>query len=244
MSRPLIAIAGRVAAAGRVSRSAISFAGRVYLDAVLRAGGEPVTLSPRELRLDDAVTLLDRFHGLVLMGGADVDPHLYGQQRQPHVYGVNPEQDQFEMALVHAALVSKIPTLAVCRGIQLVNVALGGTLIQHIGETGVQHAPEKFPAGQDFALHDVSIVKGSKLASAMGTTKSRVASFHHQGLDEIAKGLKITASSSDGLVEGLEHTGMGQWLVGVQWHPEDTAATDPHQQSLYDELVKRAARRV
>jgi putative glutamine amidotransferase len=138
MSRPLIAIAGRVAAAGRVSRSAISFAGRVYLDAVLRAGGEPITLSPRELRHDDAVELLDRFHGLVLMGGADVDPHLYGQQRQPHVYGVNPEQDHFEMALVRAALAAKMPTLAVCRGIQLVNVALGGSLIQHIGETSVR----------------------------------------------------------------------------------------------------------
>ena len=243
MSRPLIAIAGRVAAAGRVSRSAISFAGRVYLDAVLRAGGEPVTLSPRELRHDDAVELLDRFHGLVLMGGADVDPHLYGQQRQPHVYGVNPEQDHFEMALVRAALAGKMPTLAVCRGIQLVNVALGGSLIQHIGETSVQHAPTKFPAGQDFVLHDVVIVKGSKLATAMGTTKARVASFHHQGLDEIAKGLKVTASSADGLVEGLEHTGSGQWLLGVQWHPEDTASTDPAQQSLYDELVKRSSRR-
>jgi len=132
MSRPLIAVAGRIAAAGRVSRSSIAFAGRVYLDAVLRAGGEPVTLSPRELRPEDAAELLSRFDGLVLMGGADVDPHLYGQTRQSHVYGVNTEQDHFEMALVHAAVEAKKPTLAVCRGIQLVNVALGGTLIQHI----------------------------------------------------------------------------------------------------------------
>ena len=244
MSRPLIAIAGRIAAAGRVSRSAISFAGRVYLDAVLRAGGEPVTLSPRELRHDDATELLSRFDGLVLMGGADVDPHLYGQTRQSHVYGVNTEQDHFEMALVHAAIEARKPTLAVCRGIQLVNVALGGTLIQHIADIpGVlEHAPSKFPAGQEYALHDVQITKGTKLSAAMGTTTARVASFHHQGLDVIGSGLKITATSSDGLVEGLEHTGSGQWLIGVQWHPEDTAATDPHQQALYDRLVERSTR--
>lgn len=245
MSRPLIAVAGRIAAAGRVSRSAISFAGRVYLDAVIRAGGEPITLSPRELRHDEALDLIGRFDGLVLMGGSDVDPHLYGQQRQPHVYGVIPEQDHFEAALVHAAIDSKTPTLAVCRGIQLVNVALGGTLIQHIGDLAgsVQHAPDKFPAGQDYVLHDVSIDKGTKLSAAMHTTTARVASFHHQGLDEIAKGLKVSARSADGLVEGLEHTGSGQWLIGVQWHPEDTASTDPHQQSLYDALVQRAIKR-
>lgn len=245
MSRPLIAVAGRIAAAGRVSRSAISFAGRVYLDAVIRAGGEPLTLSPRELHHQEALDLLSRFDGLVLMGGSDVDPHLYGQHRQPHVYGVVPEQDHFEAALVHAAIETKLPTLAVCRGIQLVNVALGGSLIQHIGEIEgvVQHAPAKFPAGQDYVLHDVNIESGTKLAAAMRTTTARVASFHHQGLDEIAKGLKVTARSDDGLVEGLEHVGSGQWIIGVQWHPEDTASTDPHQQALYDALIRRADKR-
>jgi putative glutamine amidotransferase len=242
MKRPPIAIAGRVAAAGRVSRSAISFAGRVYLDAVLRAGGEPLTLSPRELRHDEAVQLLKGFKALVLMGGADVDPHLYGQQRQPHVYGVNPEQDHFEMALVHAAIEMKLPTLAVCRGIQLVNVALGGTLIQHIGDIPgvVQHAPGKFPAGQDYALHDVDISPRTKLSKAVGATKVNVASFHHQGIDVVGKGLKVVARSADGLVEGLEHTGRDQWLIGVQWHPEDTASTDPCQQNLYDALITAA----
>ena len=245
MDRPLVAVAGRVAAAGRVSRSAISFAGRVYLDAVLRAGGEPLTLSPREMRHEDAVRLLRRFKALVLMGGADVDPHLYGQHRQPHVYGVNTEQDHFESALVHAALELKMPTLAVCRGIQLVNVALGGTLIQHIGSIPgvIQHAPDKFPAGQDYVLHDVEVTARTKLSKALGATTVRVASFHHQGLDELAPNLKVVARSSDGLIEGLEHTGSGQWLIGVQWHPEDTAATDPRQQALYDALIEQARSR-
>lgn len=246
MSRPLVAVAGRIAAAGRVSRSEISFAGRVYLDAVIRAGGEPLTLSPRELRHDEAVDLLSGFGALVLMGGSDVDPNLYGQHRQPHVYGVNHEQDHFEMALVRAAIELKLPTLAVCRGIQLVNVALGGTLIQHIGDIGdiaglVEHAPGKFPAGQDYVLHDVEVVPRTKLSKALGATDVRVASFHHQGIDEVGKGLKVVARSADGLVEGLEHTGSGQWLIGVQWHPEDTAAIDPHQQSLYDALVRRCS---
>ena len=242
MKRPPIAVAGRVAAAGRVSRSAISFAGRVYLDAVLRAGGEPLTLSPRELRHDEARQLLRGFKALVLMGGADVDPHLYGQQRQPHVYGVNPEQDQFEMALVHAAIEMRLPTLAVCRGIQLVNVALGGSLIQHIGDIPgvVQHAPGKFPAGQEYVLHDVEITPRTKLSKAIGSTSVNVASFHHQGINRVGAGLKVVARSSDGLVEGLEHTGRDQWLIGVQWHPEDTAATDPSQQNLYDALVNVA----
>lgn len=244
MSRPLIAVAGRIAAAGRVSRSEISFAGRVYLDAVLRAGGEPLTLTPRELTHEQALELLSGFGALVLMGGADVDPHLYGQNRQPHVYGVNHEQDHFEIALVHAAIELKLPTLAVCRGIQLVNVALGGTLIQHIGDidlgdmTGViEHAPGKFPAGQEFALHDVEVTPRSKLSKALGATKVRVASFHHQGIDDIGKGLKVVARSPDGLVEALEHGGSGQWLIGVQWHPEDTASTDARQQSLYNALI-------
>ena len=160
---------------------------------------------------------------LVLMGGADVDPHLYGQQRQPHVYGVNPEQDQFEMALVHAAIEMRLPTLAVCRGIQLVNVALGGSLIQHIGDIPgvVQHAPGKFPAGQEYVLHDVEITPRTKLSKAIGSTSVNVASFHHQGIDRVGTGLKVVARSSDGLVEGLEHTGRDQWLIGVQWHPED-----------------------
>ncbi|MBM3828586.1 MAG: gamma-glutamyl-gamma-aminobutyrate hydrolase family protein [Actinobacteria bacterium] len=242
MKRPPIAIAGRGAAAGRVSRSAISFAGRVYLDAVLRAGGEPLTLSPRELRHDEALQLLKGFRALVLMGGADVDPHLYGQQRHPQVYGVNAEQDHFEMALIHAANEMRLPTLAVCRGIQLVNVALGGTLIQHIGDVpgAVQHAPGKFPAGQEYVLHDVDISPRTRLSKAVGATKVNVASFHHQGIDVVGKGLKVVARSADGLVEGLEHTGRDRWLIGVQWHPEDTAATDPYQQNLYDALISVA----
>jgi putative glutamine amidotransferase len=235
-----IAIAGRIASAGRVSRSAISFAGRRYLDAILRAGGEPITLAPREMRHDEAVTLLQRFDGLVLMGGSDVDPHLYGQHRGPHVYGVVPEQDHFETALVLAALEIGQPVLAICRGIQLVNVALGGTLIQHIGDLPdhIDHAPGKFPAGQDHVLHAVTLEDSSRIADAIGATEIIGASFHHQGIADVAPGLRISGRSPDGLIEALEHD--ERWLIGVQWHPEDTASTDWHQQSLYDAFVRQA----
>jgi putative glutamine amidotransferase len=237
---PTIAIAGRIAAAGRVSRSAISFAGRRYLDAVLRAGGEPITLSPREIRHDEALALLGRADGLVLMGGSDVDPHLYGQHRAHHVYGVIPEQDHFEMALVHAAIELGMPVLAVCRGIQLVNVALGGTLIQHLGDLPdvIEHAPGKFPAGQDHVLHPVTLEPGSRIADAIGVTDIIGASFHHQGIDDVATGMRVVGRSPDGLIEAMEHEDL--WLLGVQWHPEDTASTDWHQQSLYDALVAQA----
>ena len=240
---PMIAVAGRLAAAGRVSRSAITFAGRRYLDAIARAGGEPITLAPREMRHDEALALLGRFDGLVLMGGSDVDPHLYGQPRHEHVYGVVPEQDHFEMTLVYAALELGTPVLAVCRGAQIVNVALGGSLVQHLGEVPdvIDHAPDRFPAGQDHVLHPITLAEGSRTALAMDTTDVIGASFHHQGLDRVGNGLKVVGHSPDGLIEAVEHA--DRWLIAVQWHPEDTAPTDHHQQSLYDALVVQARTR-
>ncbi len=237
---PLIAIAGRIAAPGRVSRSAISFSGRRYLDAVLRAGGEPVTLAPRELTPSAAAALLKRFDALVLMGGGDVDPHRYGRPRAHHVYGVNHEQDDFEVALALTAIERAIPTLAICRGVQLVNVALGGTLIQHVADVDGthDHAPGQFPAGQDHVLHPIDVVAGSKLAKAVGGTEVVGASFHHQGIESLGEGLRPVAHARDGLIEGLELD--EGWMIGVQWHPEDTAPTDPAQQGLYDALVEQA----
>jgi len=133
---PLIAIAGRTGAPSRVSRDEVAFAGKRYLNSVLRAGGEPVVVAPQSFATDDASELLSRFDGLLLMGGPDVDPALYGQQASPNVYGVSPQQDRFESAMLRAAIVNELPVLAVCRGMQL-------------------HAPGEFPVGAEFALHDV-----------------------------------------------------------------------------------------
>lgn len=240
---PLIAVAGRNGAPSRVSRDSVAFAGRRYLNCILRAGGEPVVISPQQIDLADAESLIGRFDGLVLMGGADVNPVLYGQQAGPHIYGVLPEQDSFETALFRAALSIDLPVLAVCRGMQLANVALGGTLVQHLGDLPnaadlVDHAPTGFPVGAEFVLHEIELNEGSLIAQSMGTCRIQGASFHHQGIGELAPGLQVVGRSSDGLLEAVEH--LDHWLIGVQWHPEDTAVDDPVQQGLYDAFVQRA----
>lgn len=237
---PLIAVAGRSAIAGKVSRDSVAFAGRRYMDSVLRAGGEPVVVTPQHITADVARDLVSRFDGLLLMGGPDVDPELYGQEPHPKVYGVDRFQDDFEIGLLRAALELNVPVLAVCRGIQLINVALGGTLIQHIDESkGPQHKPSRFPADAEFAVHDITVKEGSKVHKALGTTHISGASFHHQGLETLGNGLLAVGWSSDGLVEAVEHT--DRWLLGVQWHPEDTAHEDPPHQSLYNAFVRAAS---
>lgn len=240
---PLIAVAGRNGAPSRVSRDSVAFAGRRYLNCLLRAGGEPVVISPQQITDDDAESLMFRFDGLVLMGGADVDPSLYGQQASPHIYGVLPEQDAFESALLRAALRVGVPILAICRGMQLANVVLGGSLVQHLGDLSnadelVDHAPTSFPVGAEFVLHEVRLEEKSRLAKSMGTSTFQGASFHHQGIGDLAPGLDVVGRSLDGLLEAFEHR--DHWLIGVQWHPEDTAADDPYQQSLYNAFVEQA----
>jgi len=240
---PLVAVAGRQGQPSRVSRDAVCFAGRRYLDCVLRAGGEPVVLAAQELSDAQAASLLERFDALLLMGGGDVDPAWYGEEAGRHVYGVLPVQDRFEMALLRAALAQRTPVLAVCRGMQVANVVLGGSLVQDIGElpagpVRVDHKPTGFPVGAEFALHEVRLEPSSILASTTGGTSLQGASFHHQGIARTGAGLRPVAWAPDGLLEAFEHE--DQWLVGVQWHPEDTAADDPLQQRLYDRFVAEA----
>jgi len=237
---PLIAVAGRTGAPSRVSRDEVAFAGKRYLNSILRAGGEPIVIAPQVFTDDDANELLSRFDALVLMGGPDVDPSLYGQQASPNVYGVSPQQDRFETAMLHGALANELPVLAVCRGMQLTNVVLGGTLVQHLGDLPnaaslVAHAPGEFPVGAEFALHEVELVRDCWLARATGATRINGASFHHQGIDRLAAGFRPVAHAPDGLLEAIEHE--RHHIIGVQWHPEDTSADDPRQQGIYDAFV-------
>lgn len=240
--KPLVAIGGRIGAPGKVSRNPVAFAGRPYLDAVMRAGAEPVVLAPQELDHRTAMALLRRFDGLVLMGGSDVDPALFGQAPHPKTYGVNRENDEIEMALARAAIELELPTLAICRGMQIANVALGGTLHQHLVDAGIsnliEHGPPGFPAPPDGILHEIRADVGTKLAKALEGEVFLGASYHHQAVADLGDGFGITAAASDGVIEAMEHeTG---WFVGVQWHPEDTAPADPQQQRLYDTFVEQA----
>jgi putative glutamine amidotransferase len=156
---------------------------------------------------------------------------------------VLPEQDHFEMALLRAAIDADMPVLAVCRGMQLANVMLGGTLVQDLSELPnadqlIDHKPSGFPVGAEYTLHDISVDAESKLGVALGTTAIHGASFHHQGIGRLADGCRPVAWAPDGVLEAFEHE--ERWLIGVQWHPEDTSADDPTQQRLYDAFVAQA----
>ena len=240
---PLIAVAGRIGAAGKVSRIEVSYAGRRYLDAVIRAGAEPVTLAPRALTAQEAVGLLGRFDGLLLMGGADVDPALYGQPRHDRTYGVDRRNDDFEIALCQAAAILELPTLAVCRGMQVANVAFGGTLHQHLEDVAtaveVTHGPRGFPAPPEGVLHPLELAPGSLLAKALdGHDTPPAISYHHQAVDRLGAGFSASAWAHDGHVEAMERD--SGWFVCLQWHPEDTAEVDPAQQRIYDAFVDQA----
>jgi putative glutamine amidotransferase len=242
--RPLVGVVGRALRGGRVQRwpeDALAIQAP-YLDAVRRGGGEPVVLQPAELSVGDAAALLARLDALVLTGGPDVDPARYGQRPHREVYGVDPVADAFELALTHAACHQALPTLAICRGIQVLNVALGGTLDQHLADrAGV--GDHGVPAVDDgSARHPVELEADSTVARAMGDLRPVCSSHHHQALDRLGDGLRVTGRAADGVVEAVELDGAPS-LLAVQWHPEDTAASDPAQQRLFDALVAHAAER-
>jgi putative glutamine amidotransferase len=182
-----------------------------------------------------AHAVLEHFDGLLLLGGGDLDPASYGQTAHEKVYGVSPLRDEFEIALARAAVERSMPVLAICRGNQLLNVAFGGTLVQHLAVSGHGRPGEPDPA----ELHPITATPGSRLALAMGAEQAIVSSHHHQAVDELGDGVVAVAWADDGTIEGIELDRDG-WAVGAQWHPEDTAADDPTQQALFDELVARS----
>jgi putative glutamine amidotransferase len=207
---------------------------RAYIDAVVRAGGQPVIVNDAR----DPKELLARVDALVLTGGPDLDPARYGEAAHPSVYGVDAADDDFECSLTEAALVRSVPTLAICRGIQVLNVARGGTLYQHIADDpGVPAHGE--PGVLDGARrHDVTLDADSLVADVMGATRVTASCHHHQAIAELGDGLRVVGRAKDGIVEALEID--GAFLLAVQWHPEDTAEDDPAQQRLFGALVRRA----
>lgn len=239
MSRPLIAVPAYRLAPGRITKwdAGGLAAPEWYVDAVIRAGGRPVMLaSPDD---DDPAEILKPFDGLLLIGGGDIDPFLYGTEPHDQTYGMNRHRDELEIGLAKAAAASGLPTLGICRGIQIANVAFGGSLIQHLPDLGI--AGHGVPSGDDGAYvpGPKRIEPGSKLAEALGATEITGLCSHHQAVDTPGKGLTPVAWQDPGLIEGLEHK--DGWFVTVQWHPEVTAATDPIQQALFDSLVQKAS---
>jgi putative glutamine amidotransferase len=193
---------------------------RSYVDAVHRAGGMALLLAPDPALVDDPDEVLDRVDGLMLAGGGDIDPGAYGAAAHPETTGSVPARDAFEVALVRAALARDTPLLAICRGMQVMNVARGGTLHQHLPEL-IGHEDHRRVLGSfDGADHDVRLVPGSLAARAAGEELHGTKSHHHQGVDRVGEGLVVTGwAAMDELPEALEAQG-NRFALGVQWHPE------------------------
>jgi putative glutamine amidotransferase len=188
-----------------------------YADAVAGAGGIAMLLPPLGADAAAVVAVLDGLHGLVLTGGADVDPARYAADRHERTGAPRSDRDAWETALALAALDRKLPLFAICRGMQVLNVALGGSLIQHLPDA-VGHEDHSPTPGQH-ARHEVRLDPGSRIAALIGE-RATVATYHHQAVDRLADGLTPTGWAADGTVEAVECRGAVGWVLGVQWHPE------------------------
>ncbi|MGW8066036.1 gamma-glutamyl-gamma-aminobutyrate hydrolase family protein [Streptomyces ziwulingensis] len=235
--RPLIAIPARFSATTSALRYAAEVNARALVEAVWRAGGEPATIHPHApdgtASPAEVAARLARFDGVLLPGGGDLAPHRYGAgTAHETVYDVDDEQDGFDLEVARQTFALGLPLLAVCRGLQVVNTALGGTLHQDMGGSGQEHRHVR---------HPVSLTPGSTVADVTGADKLEASCYHHQHVDRLGDGLVVTARAADGTVEAVERNGGEDgWFLAVQWHPEDTAADNPGQQSLFDALVGAA----
>jgi len=244
MARPLIAVPSypRIAEGKIKGWTADNVGVPVpYVEALRRAGGLEAVVMTEPLDADQLEGSLDRFDGVLLLGGGDLDPSTYGAGPAEKVYGVHEPRDTSELALTRAAVDRGMPVLAICRGHQVLNVALGGTLDQHIPDRdGVEeHGTPGKPGGA--YEHDVTLDPGTRLSAAMGTARARCSCHHHQAVARAGDRLVVTAHADDGIIEATELADPdGPWVVGVQWHPEDTAAIDRAQQGLFDAFVARA----
>jgi putative glutamine amidotransferase len=215
---------------------------RTYTNAVLRAGGVPVLLAPVP---DPQVgALIDRIDGLVLSGGGDVDPARYGSATDDTMFGIDFERDQFEIELVRTAKAQRLPTLAICRGLQVVNVALGGSLIEDI-PTEVGSADHTILGHEVFNGHQhVSLDPTCLVAKVVGTNDLQVNSIHHQAVREVAPGFRPVGRADDGVIEAIEFEDPEWALLAVQWHPEYLSdADDPASLALFKALVDATAAR-
>jgi putative glutamine amidotransferase len=199
-----------------------------YVDAVTRAGGRALLVPPSDEGVDETLAALD---GVIFSGGADLDPRLYEQEPHEETFGIHPDRDRAELALLQAALARDMPVLAVCRGSQVLNVARGGDLVQHlpdvVGDERHKHTPGTF------ADHDVTLEEGTRLASLLGD-RAPVKSHHHQGFGRVGEGLRVAAHADDGTIEAVEDP-EHRFALGVLWHPE--AGDDMR---LFEELVREA----
>jgi putative glutamine amidotransferase len=234
--RPLIAIPARFSDNATALRYAAEVTARALCEAVYAAGGEPVVLHPHApdatVDVDDVARRLWFADGVLLPGGGDVAARWSGQQPHPSQYGVDEEQDAFDLAVAKVALAERIPLLAICRGNQIVNVALGGGLVQDMDDASGNHQNR---------VHELDVDEDSPLGDIVGR-RTTISCYHHQCIATLGAGLVPAAHSADGVIEAVTLRDHDGWYLGVQWHPEDSAATDPVQAELFAHFVRAAAR--
>lgn len=233
---PLVAVTATTEIIRSVPRTRANVA---YTAAVQLAGGRPVILPL--LDAGAATGALDGLDALLLTGGEDVSPACYGAPPHPALGAVLAERDDFELALLAAARRRRLPVLAVCRGLQVANVAFGGSLVQDLAS----ERPDSFPHDGDARserIHPVTLAPGSRLAEALGATAVHVNSLHHQAVERLGEGLSATAHAPDGVIEGIEWTEDEWWLLGVQWHPEELTTTPERwDRALFEAFVRTAS---
>lgn len=230
-SRPLVAVIGRRAAQVSILRFSATVAAEAICEAVWAAGGEPVVLhGPAADPRAELPSRLERFDGVLLPGGADVEPRRYGAEPAPQTADTVAFQDEFELGVTHAAIDAGLPALAICRGLQVLNVALGGTLIQHLPEPSHHNS-----------IHPVTVTEGSRLHAIVGAETVEVSSYHHQAVETLGRGLTVTATAADGVIEAVEHARAD--ILAAQWHPEDRRTTTGSDAALFADLVDRARKR-
>ena len=209
---------------------------RTYVDATISAGGVPVII-PSELSATDWKILYAKLDGVILSGGADIDPKLFNGEKHPTVYGIDLERDALEIAMAKQVVEDEKPFIAICRGFQVLNVALGGTLYTHIPDQfsdKIQHDTDK-DKPRNYHAHEVKVDEDTRLAEILGTPIIKVNSWHHQGVKDIAPMLEVTAHSPDGLVEGMEIPAH-PYAIAVQWHPE-WMPEDPAMRNLFTTFI-------
>lgn len=244
--RPVIGIATQTLDAVPGELPACWIMGQSYVN-VLRSVGAVPWLIPLLCEDRDTIReIYDRLDGIFLTGGVDVDPSHYGETKLSFCGRTDPSRDAVEIQLIHWALADKKPILAVCRGIQIVNVALGGTLFQDVKQQFTKalkhdYFPTKENPSRDYLAHSVELQRDTRLVELMGPESIQVNSMHHQAIRDLAPALVPTAFATDGLIESVEAKA-DQYVVGVQWHPEELAPRDERMRRLFTSLVAESSR--
>lgn len=240
--RPLIGVtSSRHHLARRPDNDLVYLAFTSYATMVRAAGGIPVALVPGEP--DEAAMILDRVDGIVLSGGGDVEPGRYRGEHHYTVYGLDPARDAFEIEMIRLARDRRFPSLCICRGMQLTNVAFGGTLLTDIASSGtgmLDHRRISEPAAT--LAHPVELTPGSSTAEALGASTVQVNSLHHQAVSDVADGFEATGHAPDGIIEAMAPTDPGWPMWAVQWHPEGLGPSDEASLSLFRTFVAAASR--